>query len=170
MKKTILVCIVGLLSLSAYAQKNEFGIVVGGLNGLSYKHYLQPNFVIQTDLAWGVERTIINVSVGPYNVEGPSNLWDFALNPNFLYHKDLKGGLYAFAGGGVSLGMLGFFETTGIAGKFGINGMIGAGIKVSSAPLSISLDFRPGYGLGFDRYDIMHCFDWHLALGLRYCF
>ncbi|MBQ0008617.1 MAG: hypothetical protein KBT40_07860 [bacterium] len=169
MKKTILICIVGLLSISAYAQKNEFGIVAGGFNGLSYKYYLKPNIAIQTDLACGVERTIVNFPDSRYSVVGTISLWDFSLNPNFLYHKDLEGGLYAFAGGGASLGMLGFFETNIFAGKLGINGMIGAGIKLASVPLSISLDFRPGYGFGFDGSSTVHYFDWHLALGLRYC-
>jgi hypothetical protein len=45
-------------SLGIFAQSQEFGVVVGGMNGLSYKKIMSENFAIQTDLAVGFQRTV----------------------------------------------------------------------------------------------------------------
>ena len=57
--KRFLVCILAVLfSLGIFAQSQEFGVVVGGMNGLSYKKVMSDNFAIQTDLAVGFQRTV----------------------------------------------------------------------------------------------------------------
>ena len=60
MKKVILCLMVLGLSIGAFAQNNEVGILGGGLNGLSYKKMMSENFAIQTDLAVGFQRTSID--------------------------------------------------------------------------------------------------------------
>ena len=94
MKKIILCLIVMGVSVGAFAQNNEFGVVVGGFNGLSYKRIVNENFAIQTDLAVGFQRTVFNLE----GITGPTDLFDFVLNPNFLFNKELNSGFYAFAG------------------------------------------------------------------------
>lgn len=170
MKKIILCLMVLGLSVGAFAQNNEVGLVVGGFNGLSYKKMMSENFAIQTDLAVGFQHTVFNLE----NVVGSTSLFDFVLNPNFLYNKELNSGLYAFAGGGVSLGLAQELYIPEITyGKFGINAMLGAGYKFQNYPISLSLDFRPGYGMQFHGDFggmVINTFDWHLAASVRYCF
>ena len=71
-------------------------------------------------------------------------------------------------------------------GKFGINAILGLEYKLN-IPLTLQLDFRPGYGLAFYGedyidYDVhgnesksrVHCainyFDWSVNAGVRYKF
>ena len=59
-------------------------------------------------------------------------IYDFFIDKNVLplYDKELNSGLYAFAGGGVSLGLAQELDIPEITyGKFGINAMLGAGYK-----------------------------------------
>ena len=169
MKKIILCLIAMGLSVGAFAQNNEFGVVVGGFNGLSYKRIVNENFAIQTDLAVGFQRTVFNLE----GITGPTDLFDFVLNPNFLFNKELNSGLYAFVGGGVSLGLAQELLILESYGKFGVNAMLGAGYKFQNFPISLSLDFRPGYGMLFHGDwlgMVVNTFDWHLAFSARYCF
>ena len=59
-------------------------------------------------------------------------------------------------------------------GKFGINAILGLEYKLD-IPLTLQLDFRPGYGMLFtDEYfygpDVWNYFDWSLNAGVRYTF
>ena len=169
MKKFILCLITLGLSMGAFAQDNEAGLIVGGFNGLSYKKIMSENFAIQTDLAVGFQRTVFNLE----GITGPTDLFDFVLNPNFLFNKELNSGLYAFVGGGVSLGLAQELLILESYGKFGVNAMLGAGYKFQNFPISLSLDFRPGYGMLFHGDwlgMVVNTFDWHLAFSARYCF
>ena len=171
MKKIILCAMSLLFAIGAFAQTQEFGVVVGGLNGLSYKKIMSENFAIQTDLAVGFQSTTA-LEEFTY-IRGRIDIFDFTLNPNFLYNKELSHGLYAFAGGGVNLGLAQDLPNGFITfGKFGLNAMLGAGYKMDNVPLSFSLDFRPGYALLLNYYyeTVWHIFDWHLAASVRYCF
>lgn len=70
-----------------------------------------------------------------------------------------------------------------VNGKFGINAIVGLQYNLKSVPLALAFDFRPGYGLGFNKpytdYDeagnkhtearVAHFFDWKLAFAVRYC-
>ena len=172
MKKLFISFLSILFSFGLFAQhQQEFGIVGGSLNGLSYKRIMSENFAIQTDLAVGFQRTI--GATNYYFEESLIDMFDFTLNANFLYNKNLQNGLYTFIGGGSNLGLAkGLPYSSATLGKFGINAMLGAGYKMPKMPLSISLDFRPGYAILFQHYDVIpiHIFDWHLALGVRYCF
>ena len=173
MKKLFLGILSLLFTAGLFAQQQEFGIVAGGLNGLSYKRIMSETFAIQTDLAVGFQRTAAMEQLYGGNIFGTIDIFDFALNANFLYNKELQNGLYAFAGGGPNLGLVqGLVHSPITFGKFGANAMIGAGYKMSNLPLSFTLDFRPGsaFLLNYEYERILHMFDWHLALGVRYCF
>ena len=173
MKKFLLCAFALLLSVGIFAQANEFGLVVGGMNGLSYKRIMNEKFAIQTDLAIGFQRTSIMENAYSDYALWNVDVFDFALNANFLYNKELSNGLYAFIGGGPNVGFVQELQHSPISfGKFGANAMLGAGYKMSNLPLTFSLDFRPGYALLLNyKYEaILHMFDWHLALGVRYCF
>ena len=177
MKKIILCLMVLGLSLGAFAQNNEIGLVVGGLNGLSYKKMMSEDFAIQTDLAVGFQRTSMDWLGDSELITAPADLFDFVINPNFLYNKELKYGIYAFAGGGASVGLaqgllhVGHYDPITF-GKFGLNAMIGAGYKLADLPLTFALDFRPGYAmlLNVKTETLLSIFDWHLAASVRYCF
>ena len=176
MKKVFFSFLALIFAMGATAQNQEIGLVVGGLNGLSYKKHMSENFAIQADLAVGFQQT-----VGTFALDGDGDfnlfefdIFDFILNPNFLYHKDLKYGIYAELGGGVSAGLMQTLHTINPAtfGKFGINAFAGVGYKMNDLPLTFGLDFRPGYAMNINvPYEvIINQFDWHLAASVRYCF
>ena len=169
MKKVFIGIFAIMVSLSAWAQSNELGIIAGGMNGVSYKKYMSETFAIQTDLAVGFQRTI----VGDAYSDISGDLFDFVLNPNFLYNKTIDGNLYGFVGGGASVGLAYFLQApTPIFGKFGVNTMMGLGYKFTNIPLTLALDFRPGYAmlLNIEWEALFHAFDWHLGLSVRYCY
>ena len=173
MKKLFLGILSILFTTGLFAQQQEFGIVAGGLNGLSYKRIMSETFAIQTDLVVGFQRTSVMEDAYYDYMTTTIDVFDFALNANFLYNKELQNGLYAFIGGGPNIGLVQGLPYSEITfGKFGANAMLGAGYKMSNIPLTFSLDFRPGYAFLLNyRYEtILHMLDWHLALGVRYCF
>ena len=176
MKKIFLSLLTLAFTLGATAQTQEVGLVVGGFNGISYKKHMSENFAIQADLAVGVQSTIAGLS---YDGDGDFggftfDIFDFVLNPNFLYHKSLNYGFYAEIGGGASVGLMQTLRTTHPAtlGKFGVNAMAAVGYKMSKLPLTFGLDFRPGYAMSINvpLELLIHHFDWHLAASVRYCF
>ena len=174
MKKVLFSFLALVLAVGAAAQNQEIGLVVGGLNGLSYKKHMTDNFAIQADLAVGFQRIDLGIIGDGDFIPLQVDIFDFVLNPNFLYHKDLKYGIYAEFGGGVSAGLMQTLHTINPAtfGKFGINAFAGVGYKMSNLPLAFGLDFRPGYSLDLNvPYELLfHQFDWHLAASVRYCF
>ena len=176
MKKVFFSFLALIFAMGATAQNQEIGLVVGGLNGLSYKKHMSENFAIQADLAVGFQQT-----VGTFALDGDGDfnlfefdIFDFILNPNFLYHKDLKYGIYTELGGGLSAGLMQTLHTINPAtfGKFGINAFAGVGYKMNDLPLTFGLDFRPGYAMNINvPYEvIINQFDWHLAASVRYYF
>ena len=173
-KKFSLMLATLLLSCSfIFAQKNEFGLLLGGMNGLSYKHIVSDNFAIQTDLAVGFQRTIGTEGIKDDLYNYTFDIFDFTLNVNFLYNKELQNNIYVYAGGGPNIGFIQELPYSPITfGKFGANAMFGVGYKMPNLPLSFSLDFRPGYALMLNyKYEmLLHMLDWHLSCGVRYCF
>lgn len=175
MKKIIFSLLCVAISMGTFAQDQEVGLVVGGFNGLSYKKMMSENFAIQTDLAVGFQRTSIDWLGDSELITATADLFDFVINPNFLYNKELKHGIYAFAGGGASVGLAQGLPASYnpiTFGKFGLNAMIGAGYKLADLPLTFALDFRPGYAmlLNVKTETLLSIFDWHLAASVRYCF
>jgi hypothetical protein len=170
--------------------KHEIGILVGGMYGLSHKYWFTDHLALQTDLAVGLtyfenieyEERVYSYYDHRYVYDycSFSSIFDFTLNPNVTYNFTLPRNFYIYAGGGVSLGYLsniGYIDRWYGSdqrvhmGKFGINAMIGTEYVFANKPISLALDFRPGYGLAFrDSYYMPTChyFDWKLAFSLRY--
>jgi len=168
---------------------HSVGVLVGGMNGFTYKGFINDNLALQADLAFGLTASPMTVKYDgvKYDDEGTYSMWDFSVNPNLLYQMDLDKGFAFFAGGGLSLGMgkefMYKYEGVGVSinnadlcGKFGLNALVGAEYKFDDVPLSLGLEFRPGYGCAF-RQDIEggdrisyadSYFDWKLAAALRY--
>lgn len=173
MKKIYTFLLVVAMSTSAMAQ-HEIGGIVGGMNGVSYKYWFDNNLALQADLAVGMTR----LAGGTYYQgnkmgEGSMGAYDFTINPNALYHWELPENFKIYAGGGASFGLLSYIDNTdpnGIMGKFGLNAAVGATYDLHEVPLTFGLDFRPGYGLGFQQSNAPHLsyFDWKLAFAIRY--
>lgn len=145
---------------SGMAHKHEIGLVAGGLNGISHKYWFSEHFTLHTDLAVGLTTAY---------------KFDLTINPNVEYNVILPQNFYLYMGGGINFG---YANYPGLdLGKFGINAIIGAEYIFENVPISLALDFRPGYGLAFTDgpyyYYIelpSHDFDWKLALSARYYF
>lgn len=169
-----LVCmfLCGILSLNAQSPyKHSIGAIAGTMNGISYKTFLTDNIALSADL---------DVKICPIGFT--INLYDLEANPNVMYERNIKKGLYWFAGGGLSLGY-NFLIGSGLLeeweynnyGKFGINAIGGLEYKFN-IPLTLQFDFRPGYGMVFYQYGKKkkwgtdHYFDWGLGVSVRYTF
>ena len=182
MKKIILLFASIMLSTTCiYSQeyKNSIGIVAGSLNGLSYKTFVKENVAVQTDLAFGLLATRGTVYYAGYAFSGEEHVWTFQLQPNVYYQKNIHdvawGGIDAFVGGGASLGYAEEFGSDLSLGKFGLNAIAGIELILVDAPITVGLDFRPGYGMLFANIEdympiTMHVFDWALAASVRYRF
>jgi len=209
MKKTIFAVALLLCSLAISAQEytHSIGVNVGSMYGVTYKGFIfgVDGLALQADLGVRLGATSRAVSGNTYykskgekehftyNKLGVDPVYfTFEANPNIVYQSNIGawdfGSLSWFAGGGVSLGLMKLSDTWGhisnsdVTGKFGLNAIGGLELCFTGAPLALSFDFRPGYGLQFDsdsetikgvkieKRDNMSFFDWGLVLGLRYCF
>ena len=176
MKKVFTLFAAVMLSVSAAFAQFEIGGIVGGMNGLSTKYWLNSSMAIQADLSVGLTAAYAGMYYqGNKFGEGELDHFDFMLNPNFLYHFDVASGLKVYTGGGCGIGMMGSLVTYygqrgGVLGKFGLNAVVGLAYEVPSVPLVLAFDFRPGYGLGFATADDAHysMFDWHMGFAVRY--
>lgn len=174
MKKFITFCLAMLAAVSISAQQREIGVVVGGMNGLSYKRWFSYNVALQTDLAVGLTKApMVGYLNGTKLVSGASSQYDFTLNPNLVYHIDMPASFKLFLGGGLNIGMVSDIKNTNpnlIYGKAGANAMLGLSYGFGNSPWVLAFDFRPGYGFAFrDEYAAhYHFFDWKLAAALRY--
>ena len=180
MRRKINVLMMSILLLSmamvSYAQpyKGGVGVVAGTMEGVQGKLFLTPKLALQADLAW-------KFGVYPFGYQGnffSDYMSDFELNPNLLYQSNIKewgwGQLDWFAGGGLSLGCAfsgnGYGYGYAVVGKFGINAIGGVELSLSKIPLAFAFDFRPGYGLLFDKDIAISYFDWAVTISARYCF
>jgi len=167
------------ITLQSNAQapyKHSIGATLGTTQAVSYKTFPTDHFAIQLDL--GTNYCWV------YGI----HTWAFELAPNFMYEGRLAGGLYGFVGGGGSIGYnwqtywwipregqnvpwdntAPYLESKH-NGKAGLNGFFGLEYKFN-IPLTLQLDFRPGYRCVFTRYFSDHIFDWGLNFGVRYTF
>ena len=174
MKKILTLCIAAMTAVTMFAQSGHFevGAVAGGLNGASAKYWLTNDFALQADLAVGLTRPATGYK-DPFEnkwVVVDFGMWDFTVNPNALYHFQLPANIKLYAGGGMNIGMMGGFNGGGVLGKFGLNTIVGATYDFDNIPLVLGFDFRPGWGMGFDKDNISHFFDWKIAASVRYRF
>lgn len=253
MKKIFTLVVAAMTAICAFAQDytHSAGLVVGSLNGLSYKYFISDELAIQADLGFGIVATSgsyaqseeasyskdgyssISRTTGTFNIK--ANLWTFELAPNFIWQRNFASFDWAdldfFVGGGITLGYAQLSKATVTSckgewyakfeygdyieedsedyesevaytidedaypddfGKFGINAIAGVEMALKGAPITIGLDFRPGYGLLFTGHNDDYkehkkdveaeggkykanafnysFFDWTLAATVRYTF
>lgn len=195
MKKIFLAIVVALFSLNAMAQ-HEIGGIVGGMMGASYKYWFNGAMAIQADLAVGLTQAAYkNISVGQYDFTINPNFeyhWalpvqnlkifagggiNFGLCNSFANSGNAAAAAAAAAlwNSGASVGQETWAELEGgggssssVMGKFGINAIAGLQYDLTSVPLALAFDFRPGYGCSFVKGTSGHFFDWKLAFAVRY--
>lgn len=156
--------------------KNSIGVSLQSLNGFAFKTFCTNHFAIQADL--GTKFTIGASRDFDYTIEFVSTV-EAAVN--FMAEANLFKGLYGFIGGGTSLGYcwnLGNWASISdnYSGwvyydfvKYGANALFGLEYKLN-IPLTIQLDFRPGYGMLIDARHLVSYFDWAINAGVRYTF
>ena len=147
--KKILTLLVGVLCFvaAASAQPRAFGLRIGYGAEVSYQHDLSDAFA---ELDLGL------VGKDGFYVTG---VYDFILGTSGVFNF--------YAGPGVMLGAYNYEAADGNVLKFNaaIVGQIGAEVQVATAPVNISLDWRPAYYLNYGG------FGWAgFALGIRYRF
>lgn len=272
MKRVLLLAVAAVAALSMFAQdyKHSAGLVVGSLDGLSYKYFISDELAIQADLGFQLGATSGNLftsssyakdeykNESKFNLGTDANFWSFQLAPNFVWQKNITSFDWAsldfFVGGGISIGYAkltkakvtslksvssdyannkevyrseiaynkksykyavyedgkevykyegeleepfdgedyDFESLDADFGKFGVNAIAGVELALKGAPITIGIDFRPGYGLLFASHNedykktqevakefgyeysetapVYHFFDWTLAATVRYTF
>ncbi|MCQ2265513.1 MAG: hypothetical protein MJZ46_05670 [Bacteroidales bacterium] len=183
----ILLTLVMGFSVAVKAQapyKHSVGGTLGTLEAVSYKTFFTDHLALDVNACY-------KITVGPaaYHINGITGSYNSTIfprtievNPNLEYESATnKGGLLWFIGGGLSLGYChnvgirdnGLSRGWGYAqpnwGKFGVNAIGGIEYKFNF-PMTLQVDFRPGYGLLFDsNNETFSYFDWGLCVGVRYC-
>lgn len=172
-KKFLLVVALVAAAASAQAQqpyKHSIGVSVGSLEGVSYKMFFTDQLALHADLGFQMLATV----GGSDGYTNDLRFWTFVANPNVVYQDNITGwnwgGIGWFAGGGLSLGLAQGFSSSTTLGKWGINAIAGVELGLDDAPLAISLDFRPGYGMAFVENGSVSFFDWAIAASVRYTF
>ena len=109
--KKIFALLAAVMLVASASAKHEIGGIVGGLDGVSYKYWLNGTMAIQADLAVGLtQAATTGISYG---------MWDFTINPNFLYHWQLPANFKIYTGGGINFGMasgIGAYAAAGYGG------------------------------------------------------
>ncbi len=154
--KKICVILLGLvmgmmLTVNAQAPyKHSIGATVLSFNGVSYKTFLTDNLALSVDAGFKWTVPVLGIACTG------------EVNPNLMYEAPTSAnGLYWLVGGGLSLGGWAGY------GKFGVNAIGGIEYKFN-IPLTLQVDFRPGYGLAFGSNYGVSYFDWGLCFGVRY--
>lgn len=175
---------------------HSLGLVVGNINGISYKTFIKDHFAIELDLA-GFEMSLCSFRdyyeyYDNYNYQ--SKYYEYirtvsamsapVLHLNFLYQGHFTKGLYGMVGGGINIGYSFTPELRKAYRPYMYNdpyanweefGKAGAGALlgleyVFEKPVALQFDFRPGYGILFSDLDYYNFFDWSLCLSVRYVF
>ncbi len=176
--------------VSSKPYKKSFGIVAGNLLGLSYK-YVSPykKFAYQMDFG-GRYISADDNGYNDYRDGGfisDFSAWSLEIDQNFLSQGHIKRWddycLDVFFGGGFSFGGVfggtdntytysyGYSSCLNLGVKVGLNAMLGMEFMFERIPLTLQLDFRPGYGFYFNFetgnfYPVF--FDYAIAASVRY--
>nr|WP_321409966.1 hypothetical protein [uncultured Carboxylicivirga sp.] len=160
MKKQLLVAIMAIFSLGAFAQvnNNALGLRFGGGNffgaEVSYQKGLSNINRLEADL-------------GLYSYSNGSG---FNIAGIYQWVWNIDGGFNWYAGPGAELGSWSYKSSVtneGNAGFYlGIGGQVGIEYNFDEIPLNLSIDTRPMIGLG----NSYNSFNFGLALGVRYVF
>ena len=147
--------------------RHSIGVTLGNMEAFSYKTFFTDHLAFSVDA--GYKWTI---SPATYKQKGTPYAWhdrmswvtSFEANPNLMYEAPTNaGGLHWFVGGGLSGG----YGWT----NFTYGDIYGYNYRVFfNVPLTLQADFRPGFGLMFNRDYNVHYFDWGVMVGARYAF
>lgn len=173
-------------SLFAQAYKQSIGAVVGGLNGVSYKYFVKENVAIQADLGVGLTYAtgVLHLDHVGWALEGEASLMSLQVQPNAYYQNTITSGNWGTlayqVGGGITIGCAQDIDAVDYKGfkdcyfKWGVNAFAGIEYIMSNTPITIGLDFRPGFAMNTYKNDFeavhMNLFDWVLAGSVRYTF
>ena len=172
-----------MLTVNAQAPyRHGIGATLGTMEAFSYKTFLTENLALSVDAGfkWTTSPASFVESPGAYTWKYHVTPMTIEVNPNFMYEAAIGSkGLHWLVGGGISLGYawhnLYTYDsqyTYGYRfsyGKFGINAIGGVEYKFN-IPLTLQGDFRPGYGMLFNKNGTVHYFDWAVCVGVRYTF
>lgn len=200
MKKSLFVAVLLLGAMIAQARpyNHSIGVNVGSLYGISYKGYVrsQEHLVVQTDINFqlGITRGVSTSAANSQQSVSTqySGNWQFpyfsaTANPNLMFQTEIGhlGGATVnfFVGGGIELGAVWGWSNT-LNNPFLAVGdqkpwckinehlIVGTEFALTSVPMVIGIDFRPGVAEGLrvtnDAVIGNAFFDWGLALSLRY--
>lgn len=158
--------------------RHSIGVTGGNLNAFSYKTFFTDHLAFSIDAGYKWTHT-----VATYHEKGTNYAFrhggffptTIEVNPNLMYEAPTNaGGLHWFVGGGVSGGYswatsydgyYGYYKY--YYGKIGVNAIGGVEYKFN-IPLTLQADFRPGFGLMFNKHYDIHYFDWGVNVGVRY--
>lgn len=179
LKSTLILSLLVSIALTAQAQapyQHSIGATVGfSTEAISYKTFPTDHFAIQLDLGPKYNHCII-LGYGSRHLS-------MEIAPSFMYEGHFVKGLFGFVGGGFSLGFTWWpsvsyyvsyspdMQIHNIMGKGGVHSIIGLEYKFD-IPLTLQVDFRPGYFFQFNHEFIGdHTFEWGLpSIGVRYTF
>jgi len=178
MRKILLIAVLAVASLAAYAQPRAIGGRLGGFNGVSYQHSLGENNMIEIEAGFSVDGRM-DCWEKPYGSTNYGRFWGHNVQAAFTYdwidpfgakfpweHKgEWHWYLGAGAAGGYGWEILGYsivstmsvggtFVTNGTSGPYTWNfGYVGGAGRLGVEydfwfPLQLSLDYRPTIGLG----------------------
>ena len=143
--------------------------LVGGLGlGVQGKFMFTENLGLMDELGY-----FMNLDGGTSNKYGFSSYAGLINNTTFVYQMPITEAqgmsLDWYAGGQAKIGWMPMQ-----AGVFGLGAAGGIELKMKSAPIAVSFDFRPGWAMVFagneegDLGIACHMFDYSFNLGVRY--
>ena len=193
MKKILLVAVVALVSVMAYAQPRAIGGRLGAFDGISYQHSLGSSNMLEVEVGWSVDgRTDFWTNAGGSSVHSRSwgqtiqaavtYDWIDPFNAAVPWNEKGEWHWYMGVGGAGGYGWAPWMGGSSLSASTSWNwGFVGAAGRIGIEydfwfPLQLSLDYRPTLGVGlFDDsnggaeagfYWEMTC----IALGVRYKF
>lgn len=172
-----------MLTMNAQAPyRHSIGATLGNMEAFSYKTFFTENLAFSVDAGFKWTVSSARILYKPQNFGWRGTIWPMSIevNPNLMYEAATGAkGLHWFAGGGVSAGyswcavyrsQYNAYDdsyTYQAYGKLGINAIGGVEYKFN-IPLTLQADFRPGFGLLFNKNYTINYFDWAVCVGVRY--
>jgi hypothetical protein len=159
MKKYLLIAVLAVASLAAYAQPRAIGANLGGSLGFSYQHGFGEANMLDVAVSvpflngWGIGGSVTYDWIDPFNAPVPWNE---------------KGEWHWYMGVGGGGGIYGFKEPCWFAGVVGH-----IGIEYDFwFPLQLSLDWRPNIGVSNAHKNWFNPWGLYdgISLGIRYKF
>lgn len=159
--------------------KQSIGLMAGNFSGVSYK-LLHKKLAFQCDAGWRYMFASHRYfsSYLYYEEFKEASFYTFEINPNIMFQKNFKNQpSFIFIGLGGSLGYgkeISDYYGRDSGPKWGINLIFGVEYQFQ-IPLTVQLDFRPGYGKFMAKntgteivYKDYKYYDWSFGLSVRY--